>query len=75
MRIPDPLARVERAAATRDRAEWHFARSVLDAATAGFSYREIAEHAGVSKSRIGQIIAETKKEQDEETSGSAVGLF
>jgi len=64
MRVPEPLSRVERAAATRERAEWHFARSVLDAATAGYSYREIAEHAGVSKSRIGQIVAETKKEQE-----------
>ena len=61
IRIPEPLARVGRAAATRHHAEWAFVRSVADAAAVGFSYREIAEHAGVSKARIGQIIL---KEQE-----------
>ena len=68
MRIPEPLARVQRAAVAKDHAQWAFARSVMDAATAGFSYREIAEHAGVSKARVGQIILKTKKEQ---TNGEA----
>jgi hypothetical protein len=35
----------------------------VDAAAVGFSYREIAGHAGVSKARIGQIILNSKKEQ------------
>ncbi len=63
MRLHESLARVEQAAATRERAEWNFARSILDAAAEGFSYREIAEHAGVSKARIGQIVTKTRKEQ------------
>jgi transposase len=63
MRIAEPLARVERAAAARQHADWAFARSVVDAAAAGFSYREIANHAGVSKARIGQIILKTRTEK------------
>ena len=62
MKIAEPLARVAKAAASKDHAEWHFAHAILDAAAAGFSYREIADQAGVSKSRVGQIIL-TAKEQ------------
>jgi hypothetical protein len=62
-RIPKPLASVKRAALARDRAEAAFARSILDASTAGFSYREIARHAGVSKERVGQIILAARRER------------
>jgi AcrR family transcriptional regulator len=64
VRLHESLARVEQAAVSRDRAGWNFVRSILDAAAAGFSYREIAEHAGVSKARIGQIVVKSKKERD-----------
>jgi hypothetical protein len=62
-RIPKPLGRVRRAALARDRAQAAFARSIVDASAAGFSYREIAQHAGVSTSRVGQIVLAARCEQ------------
>ena len=50
------LLRVERAAAAKRKADTLFISLVLDSVAAGASYQDVATAAGVSKSRIAQIV-------------------
>ena len=53
---PAKLSAVSRWARKKAEAEEWFIRAIADAAEEGYSYREIAEQAGVSKPRVGQIV-------------------
>ena len=58
------LLRVKRATKAKAEAEALFLASISRAASAGLSYREIAEEAGVSKPRIGQLVAYARAQEE-----------
>jgi hypothetical protein len=60
------LRQVAKAAASREQAERRWQQAIIAASTAGHSSRQIAEVAGVSHTRIAEIVKErTDEDQDQ----------
>jgi len=57
----DHIAALQRTAAERNASDAAWKRAIVAAHEAGMSYREIAAHAGVSHSRVQQLVNEVKR--------------
>lgn len=56
------LRRVERAAGRARESRAELVEAILAAAASGETYRDIAEAAGMSHQRVGQIVKESRRE-------------